>query len=471
MGGMGYKYLFPYEKIPPKSKILIYGAGTLGQEYYTQLAITHYCEVSGFIDKNFESYKGSAVPVYPPDRITGLEFDYVVIALRMAAAFNEVSRILAEANVPKDRIVAVFERDPAPRFLLDADDGPGAGPACTENPQSVALLTTGGLGDMVIQKRLVMEIIRLAPGCSIDFYNIKTCNFLEYLYMDTDNVKNIIPDLGSRYRERVKEYSLGMTIEACHFIKVDHFKEEIWKKGDQVFSKKIKLLIDRTREENVGISTPAHVTMCRRLYKRQNAYTGFNYDGVFEVADKKVDIPLDSNAGKEFKGLGLSKYITVNCGNGDCADGSRVAKSWPPAYFDSLIGYIKQNFPHIGVVQLGGKDAVKIKGCDAYMFGRDFALVGHVLKNSLFHIDIEGGLVHIASQLGTKCIVLFGPTVAEYYGYENNINIRAGSCHNCWGLYGDMNKCARGMEHPECMYAITPEMVYAQAEKELRNCM
>lgn len=476
-----YRYLFPYEKIPSKSKILIYGAGTLGQEYYTQLSITHYCEVLGFIDRNYRDYKGSAVPVYPPDGISGLVFDYVVVALRMAAAYNEVHRILTQAGVPEDRIAAVFERDYAPCRIFDLVDGFETEFAYKGSKKSVALLTTGGFGDMVIQKRLVMELIRLVPDCVIDIYNIKACEFLKNLYTDTPNIKNIIPDLGSRYGGKVKKYSLGMTIEACHFIKVDHFKEEIWDKEDRVFSGKIKLLIDRTEAEHVGISTPAHVTMHRRRYKRYNAYTGFNYDGVFEISDKKVNIPLDDGAEKEFRELGLSGYgyLTINCGNGDCADDSMVAKSWPAACYEELTGLVKRNFPHIRIVQLGGKGAVRIKGCDLYMFGRDFTLVEHILKNALLHIDIEGGLVHIASQLGTKCIVLFGPTVEEYYGYENNINIRAGNCRDCWGLYEDMNKCARGMTQPECMYAITPEMVCGEVEKELgryggrkteRNC-
>ena len=93
--------------------------------------------------------------------------------------------------------------------------------------------------------------------------------------------------------------------------------------------------------------------------------------------------------------------------------------------------------------------------------------MAHVLKNTLFHLDIEGGLVHIATQLGTKCIVLFGPTVKEYYGYEENINISVGTCHNCWGLYTDVNRCARGMAEPECMYSIQPELVMGYVDEYL----
>ena len=86
-----------------------------------------------------------------------------------------------------------------------------------------------------------------------------------------------------------------------------------------------------------------------------------------------------------------------------------------------------------------------------------------ILRQSVLHIDIDGGLVHLATHMGTKCIVLFGPTPVSYYGYEENINLKAGNCHECYCLYPETNRCARDMEQPECMYSITPEAVAGAA--------
>ena len=274
-----------------------------------------------------------------------------------------------------------------------------------------------------------------------------------------------------RYLKNNHKYKLSFTVEACHFIKVDYWERAFWSRNNLSFFKKLEILVQKIKEEAVSILTPPYVTLYRRWLKGCNAYTGFNYDGAFEVADKNVNIPLDISADIEYRELRNSwntcKYITINCGNGDCADGSQVAKSWPMKYYDSLVENIGREYPDIYIVQLGHEIADRIKNCDEYLLGRSLSLVEYVLKNSFLHIDIEGGLVHIASQLGTKCVVLFGPTVAEYYGYENNINIRAGNCHNCWGLYSDVNRCARGMQEPECMYSITPQMVYDCIKKEL----
>ena len=99
--------------------------------------------------------------------------------------------------------------------------------------------------------------------------------------------------------------------------------------------------------------------------------------------------------------------------------------------------------------------------------GQDIELIKYVLKNAIFHLDSEGGLTHLATQLGTKCIVLFGPTQVELLGYSQNINIVASTCKGCYFLYDDMMKCARDLQEPECMHSITPELVMEKVDTYL----
>ncbi len=474
-----YKYLFPYEKIPAHSRIVIYGAGTLGQDYLRQMQMTGYCEVVAMADRNYSQYPPMIVPVIPPERIHEFSFDYVVVALRMAAAFSEVRRILKRELVDEDKIMCIFERQEVkvPIFkeqLLDRS-ADKRGLAFSKSPLSIAVLATGGYGDMVIQKRFIMELLRLAPGCIIDFYNIKAIDFLKHLYIDCPNVNQILPDLGSRYSDNHKEYALALTIEACHFIKVDRWDIKAFTTSGeepyQELAERIGKLKTETETEGADISTPVHLTMTRRLYQGLNAYSGFNYNGAFRIEDKEVHIPFDTDWEHMFISLGLQRYITVNFGNGDCADGSKVAKTWSKNSFEQLTSLLHERYPDITIVQIGADGSEKLTGADRYILGTDFRLSVYILKNSLLHVDIEGGLVHIATQLGTKCAVLFGPTVKEYYGYEQNINIQAGICHNCWGLYSDVNRCARGMKEPECMHSITPEMVMEHIERYMDSVL
>lgn len=85
--------------------------------------------------------------------------------------------------------------------------------------------------------------------------------------------------------------------------------------------------------------------------------------------------------------------------------------------------------------------------------------VKYVIKNALLHVDIEGGLVHLATNLGTKCVVLFGPTQVDIYGYPENINIVAPKCNGGYGLYDNAFRCAKDLDEPECMKALKPQLV------------
>lgn len=78
-----------------------------------------------------------------------------------------------------------------------------------------------------------------------------------------------------------------------------------------------------------------------------------------------------------------------------------------------------------------------------------------------------GGIVHLASQIGTKCAVLFGQSPLHYYGYKNNINIQVGKCQGCVQCCKDVTACLRKMDNPECMELITADIVLKKIEKYL----
>ena len=52
------QYLFPFEMVKPGTSIVIWGAGAVGQSFFSQLAYTKYCSVIGWIDKNADACKG-----------------------------------------------------------------------------------------------------------------------------------------------------------------------------------------------------------------------------------------------------------------------------------------------------------------------------------------------------------------------------------------------------------------------------
>lgn len=466
-----YKYLFPFEKVPAGANILIYGAGILGHEYCKQIQITHYCNLVGMIDRNYKKYQHSPVPVYAPDKIHTLSFDYAVIALRGASGMLDVRNHLKNEGVPEEKIVFIFERSlpiQSSQPGTAASDIPVEELAFSKKQPAFVLYIMGGIGDFVFIKRFVVEIIRLVPDCLIDIYCSKQSEILRILYEDLKNINLIRDNLGTRYDAHKERYALALFVSGTGFLQVDGFLPDQFQSRNTNFVSMIKNLQQKIEEENFSPTTPRSAIFLRRIFNGQNCYSTYNY-GVFQIFDKKVHIPLDDKQRKAFEELQLGeRYITLSCDAGASKDNSVVAKSWPLENFSRLVQLLKEKYPALPVVQLGAAEAERIEGVDYYMLGKPFALAEHILADAAFHIDTEGGLVHLASQLGTKCIVLFGPTWEKYYGYENNVNIKAGTCHDCCGVYPDANQCARGMKEPECMYNITPEMVMEKVEKHFR---
>ena len=456
-----YKFLFPFEKVPRGSRVVIYGAGILGVEYYQQLAVSGYCQMVGFADREYEKYKHLPAKVYAPAKIHELDFDYVIIATRSSVFNNEITRVLLGQNVKQEQIIFVGERaavasHQASVCQTESEDTPFA---FQKSPLSAAFLLVGNFGDYIMMKRVIQRILELVPELKIDLYANRIDSFVRPIYRDLPQITQMFDDAGGMYKQMVSQYSLGISLSS--FIFVDQFKEEAFKEKNADFSERIKRLQQAIKKEKFSYAIPRFVPWMRTFYRGKNIYTMYDYDHAFDYDDRRVSIPFDEQGEAEAEQFNLAgqKYITVNYGNGTTKEIKFISKQWPSDRFERVIELFKQKYADIKVVQIGGRDAEKLSGADCYVLGRSFEVVKHILKNTIFHFDIEGGLVHLATQMGVKCFVLFGPTREELFGYEQNVNIRAGKCGGCYGLSDDVNKCVRDMEQPACMYAITAELV------------
>lgn len=465
-----YQYLFPFEKIKQGTNIVIYGAGIMGTEYLKQLLMTKYCNIVGMLDRNYLEYSKYMIPVYSITDIKKLQFDYILVALRAESNYNAVKDELLLRGVDENKIIKGLVRQEVSLSTIEKNDSLAAFELSLQNNiLNIAILVSGGLGDLIIQKRFVLEIIKYVPDCIIDIYVPRLVSFAIYLYSNCKNVKNVISDLGIRYTSNNTKYDIAMHLQSTRYVVIDHLKENGLIEKYNEFEICIRKLQLEVKKEDFNFHTLVHSIYQRRIYNGINAYTAFNYNGVFNITDYHVDMPLLLNDVELLEKYQITSYITINYGNGIWKDSSKVAKVWPLEYFDKLVAMFKNEYPNIKIVQLGNEGAENIKQVDKYILGAKFEEVAHILKNSLLHIDIEGGLVHFASQLDTKCVVLFGPTPIEYFGYENNINIKTGNCYNCYGVYKDAYKCARDMEKPECMYAITPELVMQKVNEYMKE--
>ena len=107
----------------------------------------------------------------------------------------------------------------------------------------------------------------------------------------------------------------------------------------------------------------------------------------------------------------------------------------------------------IDVIQLGVAEEEKIEGVTHYLNGQtSLEETGLLIKHGLCHIDTEGGLVHLANAVHARCVVLFGPTPVEFFGYPQNINLEPSGCKACWfATQNWLIECPRHTSGPECM--------------------
>ena len=460
-------YEFPFASVRRDANVIIYGAGVVGQTYLRQVSMTQYCRIEALVDRNYIRYKGLPFRVEPVEAIPTLAYEIVVIANDSPTIAAEIKQMLIhEYNIPLEKIIYERRYIAPTTFISDTDKFLPAKELAFSQPHkySIAIKLDGGLGDYIIRKNNIREVADWDTSILIDLYvNNGKKAFAENLFCDVSNIHRII-DNHTEYQAMQDKYLASFYFDIM--LRVDFIDmEAVQDIPPNIREKLIKIKENYTAygmaEGNLLYAI--HYARCEK--DGLNCYTAYNRYQVFHVTDFRTSIPLRAEWADEFESLDLHRYITLNYG-WDKSSGSvrPAAKAWPLEYFSELAGMIKAKYPYVSVIQIGMEGSEKIENCDHYILGKNLELIKFVLRDSMMHIDCEGGMVHLASQLGTKCAVMFGPTPVKYYGYATNLNIISSTCQNCYWLMPDCISCYRGMEKPECMYSILPRTVLESIE-------
>ena len=186
-------------------------------------------------------------------------------------------------------------------------------------------------------------------------------------------------------------------------------------------------------------------------YKRHNF--GHAMSGL-EYSENPLPLEDDVEVREKF-GLPSGPYITVADGYDYSFHASRSSvkstKSYP--HYEELIRALKVQIPNIFIVQIGKDVGTPMDGADVVLLNKtSMSELASVLRSSHLHIDNEGGLVHLANAVGTRSCVIFGPTSADYFGYDENINVRPIFCGNCYWVDDKwMSSCPRNFSEPRCL--------------------
>jgi len=90
----GARYLFPFGSVRKQSRIVLYGAGTVGQAFYEQIQRTNYCEVVFWVDRQAAPYREKGLPVNDISALADYNYDVVVIAVKSSRSQEQIREML-----------------------------------------------------------------------------------------------------------------------------------------------------------------------------------------------------------------------------------------------------------------------------------------------------------------------------------------------------------------------------------------
>ncbi len=82
---------FPYKEIEKGSRVILYGAGAVGEEWYKSLKKSCYCKVELWVDKNYMTLEPE---VENPEKIVNTEYDFILVAVEDDGVFKEIKEYL-----------------------------------------------------------------------------------------------------------------------------------------------------------------------------------------------------------------------------------------------------------------------------------------------------------------------------------------------------------------------------------------
>ncbi len=329
---------------------------------------------------------------------------------------------------------------------------------------SVAFTLDSGLGDAIIARKVFDAIIELAPNCRVDIFYVgeNRRNFAHAFYGGSKNLNLIVPR-NEHYKNLVQRYDLAFYVAGSWAVILEHANGQRLQTLAPLLLQAVMKIAEYNKANIQNIGAPGAVSLRNFAMSRvlnKNCYEILSCDGALPIRDDKVNIPLLPEYKPEFDALKLGNYITIYSDIERGAARPKI-KTWSMRYLVEFVALVKQYLPQIEIVQCGGDD-VKVENADRHFMGVDLELTKHILSNSLLHVGCEGGLVHLATALGTKCLVLFGFSSVYYYGYKRNINLVSDVCYPCANIVGDgnLNFCLRGNKEPPCMLSHTPRQVF-----------
>lgn len=105
------QFLLPFGGIKEYSKVVVYGAGRVGQSIYRYLINTQKLQVVDWLDRDFEKYQQLGFEVHPPEHISDADLTdiKIIIAINSRKVANSVRKWLIDNEIQEESILWLTE--------------------------------------------------------------------------------------------------------------------------------------------------------------------------------------------------------------------------------------------------------------------------------------------------------------------------------------------------------------------------
>ena len=283
----------------------------------------------------------------------------------------------------------------------------------------VAIRITGGIGDHLVAARFIRDLLAYAGEFRFDVYSSRP--------KSAEWVFSRMPEMNRCYNEYLQwhgnldRYPLALWVS--HYV-VIHNETARW---DELYKHNKRLLgvcevVARTRcqfDHHVARHPLSDNSWAREAVMKGYARRDILHRlSAIQYGGDRFPVTADDAALALHPRL-RGAFVTIHNGYDEGflearPDGGNLPTKVYP-HFEKLVALIHENFPDVTVVQVGGSTSKAIAGVDLSLVGKtSLAQLAGVLSRSALHIDSESGLVHLATCLGVKACVMFGPTPMEF---------------------------------------------------------
>lgn len=100
-----FSIYFPFDKISWGSRVVLYGAGKVGNEYWRQNSLYHFCKIVSWVDVDYKKKQNDYHEILHPEIIKETVYDYILIAVDDYHVAREIISYLKEFGVMQEKVI------------------------------------------------------------------------------------------------------------------------------------------------------------------------------------------------------------------------------------------------------------------------------------------------------------------------------------------------------------------------------